>query len=639
MLRQFIWTEVLAGFNEDSIISNKPNSLYKALNVDLEKQQGSLRKRKGYQIFGSQIVDNNDMLGLFDFVKDGGSHVPLSLIDDTIAITNASYSDPTVTLTVGSSHGIVAGDTIVVSGLVPTGYNGEFTVTEVGETSIKYSKESLAALSTTTGTITISKLMYYSSGWTLAKKGFTPSIKGRFEKFIGYCFFTNGEQLRTSSDGITWGTTNLKNTVNITAVSYDDPTITLTVATGHGVEVGDSIVVASLAPSGYNGTFTVTAVTSTTIAYSVASLEAVSDQVGTLTIQFSLAANDVVEYGNSLFLIGLNGYESDIMWSEIPYKNDSGVYEIEWNRENNVSVNIGDGEELIAGVEYRGAFYLFKNSSISRTIVPIASNGIKSLTKNIGANGKDCIQVVSGQMIFFNDGIRNSKKGFYSFNSLSDAEPQIISEPMQPYIDGMTAGQVVVSGVINDLYIAYIGAVSNAEHNISMSHCYLVFNAKTDRWLGVWEYSHASKIMSHLTVSNVTNLYFGDDDGTVWKTNEGNRDGYVSTEITGSPITLDVISHPYDLSQGGKGFRDTYTKRKVKNMYIVGDKLENCKFSYRFDKKLSEKTSWEKTCDMRSPVSEFPIKKQDTHLFQYRITHIGDNDNEPIIRKLILENE
>ena len=42
-------------------------------------------------------------------------------------------------------------------------------------------------------------------------------------------------------------------------------------------------------------------------------------------------------------------------------------------------------------MEYRGAFYLFKNSSIARTIVPIATNGVKNLTKNIGANSKDCI--------------------------------------------------------------------------------------------------------------------------------------------------------------------------------------------------------------------------------------------------------
>ena len=438
-------------------------------------------------------------------------------------------------------------------------------------------------------------------------------------------------------------------TVAVTNASYNDPTVTLTVGSGHGILAGDTITVSDLAPAEYNGDFTVTEVTTTSIKYSVAGASALTDTTGSilatirssasLSVQFSLAANDVVEYGSSLFLIGLSGYESDIMWSKIPYKNDSDVYELEWSRNNNVSINLGDGEELIAGQEYRGAFYLFKNSSIARTIMPVTSNGVKNLTKNIGANSKDCIQVISGQMIFFNDGKRNSKKGFYSFNSLSDAEPQIISEPMQPYIDGMTAGTTVVAGVINDLYIAYIGAVTNTEHDISMTHCYLVFNAKTSRWLGAWELSHSAKIMNHLTISNVTNLYFGDNDGYVWKTDTGNRDGYIDSNNIGNPITLDLISYPYDLAQGGKGYRDNYTKRKVKNMYLVGDRLEKCNFMYRFDKKLSDKTNWEKTGDMRSPVFEFPIKKQDCHLFQYRITHIGDQFDEPVIRKLILENE
>ena len=639
MLKQYVWQEVLAGFNEDIIISNKPTALYKALNADMEKQPGSLRKRKGYKIFGSQIVSSNDLLGLFDFVKDGGTRVPLSVINDTVAITNASYSDPTITLTVASGHGIVAGDIIVVSGLVPSGYNVTATVTAVTATEIEYEVTGLGALTTTTGTITFSKIMYYSAGWTLAKKGFTPSVKMRFENFISYCFATNGDEIKSSADGITWGTTNLLNTVEISAVSYADPLVTLTVPSGHGVVVGDEITVSDLAPSGYNGTFTVTAVTSTTIVYSTAGLGAVTDEEGSLTVQFSLPANDIVAYGSSLFLIGIEGYESDILWSDIPYKNDSDDYEIKWNRNNNVSVNLGDGEELIAGQKYRGALFLFKNSSISRTIVPVAANGIKNLTDNIGANSKDCIQVVSGQMIFFNDGIKNSKKGFYSYNSLADAEPKIISEPVQPYIDGMTAGQTVVAGVINHLYVAYIGAVENKNENINIDHCYLVFNAITNRWLGAWSFTHPAKIMNLLTISNSTSLYFGDNDGQVWQANEGNTDGYESAGTPGSPIVLDVESHPYDLARGAKGYRESYDRRAVKNMYLVGERLDNCKFQYRFDKRLSEKGNWKTIDGMKSPITRFPIKKQDVNLFQYRIKHIGDKADEPIIRKLILEHE
>ena len=639
MLKQFIWQEVLAGFNEEIIINNKPTALYKGLNLDMEKQPGSLRKRKGYKIFGAQIVNDNDLLGLFDFPKNDGTRVPLSVIDDTVSITNASYADPVVTLTVGASHGLTAGETIVVSGLVPTGYNGTFTISSVTATEVLYSVAGLAALSTTTGTTTFSKIMYYSAGWTLAKKGFTPSVKGRFESFVDYCFFTNGTDLKSSTDGITWGTTNLLNTIEITAVVYATPLVTLTVPSGHGVVVGDEVAITGLEPVTYNVTATVTAVTATTIVFSLAGLAAVTDEEGSLTVQFSLASNDVVKYGSALFLIGIYGYRSDIMWSDLPSKNDSGDYELSWNRNNNFSINLGDGEELIAGQEYRGALYIFKNSSIARTLVPVATNGFKNLSGNIGANSKDSIQVASGQMIFFNDGKKNSKKGFYSFNSLADAEPKIISEPMQPYIDGMTAGHSIISGVINDLYISYIGAVTNTANDIDIDHCFLVFNAKTDRWLGAWSFPNPAKVMSLLTISDVTKLHFGDDDGTVWETNEGNRDGYVSAGTPGKAITMRGLSHPYDLSRGAVGYRENYTKRKVKQMYISGEKLENCKFRYRFDKKLSEKGNWTEIVGMKSPTHEFPIKNQDAHLFQYEIIHIGDKADEPIIRKLIIDHE
>jgi hypothetical protein len=639
MLKQFIWQEVLSGFNEEVIISNKPTALYQALNADMEKQPGSLRKRKGYQIFGSQITSSEDILGLFDFVQSDGTRVPLAVINDSIAITNASYSDPDVTLTVASGHGIVAGDTITVSGLAPTGYNGTFEVASVTATEIVYSKTGLAALTTTTGTANSSKIMYYDSGWTLADKGYTEDKEVRFATFVDYCFMTNGEELKTSADGQTWSTTNLLNTIDISAVAYSDPTVVLTVSSGHGVVVGDEIVVSGLAPSGYNGTFTVTEVNTTEIHYSSAGLGAVTDEEGSLTVQFSLPANDVLEYGNYLFLIGIEGFRSDILWSNVPAKNDSDEYIIDWNRNNNVSIRLGDGEELIAGQEYRGALYLFKNSSISRTITPVASNGVKNLSSNIGANSKDCIQVVSGQMVFFNDGKRNSKKGFYSFNSLADAEPQIISEPVQPYIDGMTAGQTIVSGVINDLYVAYVGSVTNQEHNINITNCYLVFNAKTNRWLGAWSFDHPAKKMALLTISNVTKLYFGDDDGTVWKTDEGNRDGYKDAQTPGSQIVLDVISHPYDLTRGAKGYRESYMKRSLQQLYLAGDRLDNCKLRYRFDKRLSEKGGWETVDGMKNPVHKAPFKRTEAHLFQYRITHNGEQENEPIIRKLIIEHE
>lgn len=91
-------------------------------------------------------------------------------------------------------------------------------------------------------------------------------------------------------------------TVAITAVSYSDPTVTLTVASGHNIQVDDSITTSGLAPAGYNGTFTVTAVSATTVEFSSAGLGAVTDQVGSIaftaptpTDGYELGASDSID--------------------------------------------------------------------------------------------------------------------------------------------------------------------------------------------------------------------------------------------------------------------------------------------------------------------------------------------------------
>jgi len=91
-------------------------------------------------------------------------------------------------------------------------------------------------------------------------------------------------------------------TVAITAVTYDDPTITMTVASGHNIEVGDSITTSGLAPAGYNDTLTVTAVTATTVEAEVIGLGAVEDGVGSIAFSapvptdgYELGASDTID--------------------------------------------------------------------------------------------------------------------------------------------------------------------------------------------------------------------------------------------------------------------------------------------------------------------------------------------------------
>jgi hypothetical protein len=483
----YVFKEVMSGFNPDLIISNKPHSLMKGLNLDMEKEPGTLRKRKGYSQFGDQIESGKDVLGMHEFIDSSGDRIPVAAIN--------------------------------------------------------------------TSDDANSKIVYFDSTWKDGITSLTAGKKMRFANLINHCFASNGEEIKSSSDGANWGDDNLSG---------------------------------------------------------------------------ARAANDLVVYQDILFAIGIKGYRSDVLYSNVPSKESwSDPYTLSWSDSNNFTVGLGDGEDLIAGQEYRGSLFLFKNSSITRTIYPIRDNGIRTLSKTIGANSKDCIKVVSGQMIFFCDGFRDTKKGFYSFVSTSDSEPQIISEPVQPYIDGMSSGQEVVAVTVGDLYVAYIGSVTNEACNINLSNCYLVFNAKTNQWLGAWEMMPA-KAGGQFTVSGITSAFIGDDDGNTWKLDDGNTDN-------GKAISFQAESQVYDISQISG--RSGYSKRMVRNIWIIGDNLENTSFRYRFDRKVSEKDGWTTVQGMKSPVHVIPVKGIKTNLWQFSFFGISKFANDPLIRKVLIEYE
>jgi hypothetical protein len=72
---------------------------------------------------------------------------------------------------------------------------------------------------------------------------------------LGQTFTGTTEPLRISQGGAT------------TAASGNGTTATITTSSAHGFAVGDLITVTGVTPTGYNGTFLLTAVTSTTISY------------------------------------------------------------------------------------------------------------------------------------------------------------------------------------------------------------------------------------------------------------------------------------------------------------------------------------------------------------------------------------
>ena len=107
---------------------------------------------------GSQVYKNIDPLllsqtliwGAQAFPATGNSNIGVltSGGSSTIATTATSGDGTTATITLASTHSFLVGDTVVVYGVTPTGYNGTVVLTAVGTNTVSY-------LNSTTGSQTV----------------------------------------------------------------------------------------------------------------------------------------------------------------------------------------------------------------------------------------------------------------------------------------------------------------------------------------------------------------------------------------------------------------------------------------------------------------------------------------------------
>lgn len=154
-------------------------------------------------------------------IRGGSGTAPVPIATSLVA-TAATYSAPYVTLTFAAGHGYVAGDRIGVGSIkgseLVNGYCGMFTIFDVPiATTLRYA----VSADPGTATITNSKVVkYYKCSQT---------------------------QSRT-----------------VSTASWAASVVTFTATAAHTFAVGNSVVVAAVTPSGYNGTYTITGVGSTT---------------------------------------------------------------------------------------------------------------------------------------------------------------------------------------------------------------------------------------------------------------------------------------------------------------------------------------------------------------------------------------
>ena len=199
----------------------------------------------------------------------------------TIASSNgATESGNTVTITTTSGHGYTVGQTVVIAGVTVAGYNGTFTIASIpSSTTFTYTDPTAGLAASGNGTANVANvnvpnnsadgipidLTVLAPVQTLTFSGLiTTGTTGTFK--LGF----NSQ----TTPAITVGTTIKVQTTSASTSGASESGTTVTIRTSavHGLKVGESVTISGVGVAGYNGTFTVTGVpTTTSFTYTAAS--------------------------------------------------------------------------------------------------------------------------------------------------------------------------------------------------------------------------------------------------------------------------------------------------------------------------------------------------------------------------------
>ena len=191
----------------------------------------------------------------------------------SIASSNGAVeSGNTVTITTATGHGFSVGQTVVISGVGVSGYNGSFTISSVPTaTTFTYTETTSNLAASGSGTANVPDINVANNSANgipidltvlapvqtiTSSSALTAGTTGTFK--LGF----NGE----TTANITVGTTIKAATTSASTsgASESGTTVTIRTSSVHGLKVGELVTISGVGVSGYNGTFTVTAVPTTT---------------------------------------------------------------------------------------------------------------------------------------------------------------------------------------------------------------------------------------------------------------------------------------------------------------------------------------------------------------------------------------
>ena len=246
-------------------------------------------------------------------------------------------------------------------------------------------------------------------------------------------------------------------------------------------------------------------------------------------------------FQDSIYFANESSNQSRVYFSSIP---SSGV--ISWTPATDYfDVNPEDGDIITGLDENNGRLLIFKNNSMFRWYS-------KALEPDpiidVGTSSQESVKTIHGLTYFFN------RYGVYVYDG---GMPYLISRKIQTWIDAIdqTTLADVTAEVDNDHYYLAVGDVT--VDSIDYSNVVLVYDIPLKAWT-IWTLADTPKFLACYYSSGARLISFGDNNGEVFRLNNGNDDD-------GSAIEVNITTKGYDLETPEE-------EKKFTEVYVITDK-------------------------------------------------------------------
>jgi len=169
----------------------------------------------------------------------------------TGTIISTAYTGTVATATTNETHGYAAGDKVIISGASPSGFNGEKTIIAVnaGAKTFTYTVSSLLGSPADGVSITSQKI---SGSQATAVATITKSFVSHFNKVSGGYGYETTPQVRITGGGGSGAVATAQvnsSILNVNQISVSSGVATVTTASPHGYDVGQTIEISNVTGS------------------------------------------------------------------------------------------------------------------------------------------------------------------------------------------------------------------------------------------------------------------------------------------------------------------------------------------------------------------------------------------------------